>query len=973
MTSQVLLRRILPGTIATLAMVLLLWVTFGQEESGTTQQEVRRLYRRGDYEIAERQASALLDRDPGLDEIRFIAADSAAQMGDFNRAMQHLNLLKTDQDSIALKASLLTAKLAHFQTLDFRIAESGYKTALTLDPHNVDALEGLVRLLAVCGRRREAIPLLLQLVKDGFASDLLTIAARGSGTINDPEFLRSAYNAFPTDSRTLVGLAVIADRSGDWATAVNYCRSAIASDPEFAPAMVDLGQYLLAADRFEELDEWEQQLFPQCREFAEAWRVQGYLAERHGKMQQALEYFLEAARRGPELKDVHYRLSQLFQRAGDAAGSTDFSNRLLLIQQLETQQDKLFASGPQNVDQLLATVDAYRALGRLWEACGWAQIGQKLQPKNEELLQLLSILKAQTNSLALELVVSNANPAFRYAADNYTLPDTIPTENRGLPSNMSSPAMFEFRDDASATALHFEYINGVSGPTTHRMFEFTGGGIGVVDFDHDDYPDLFLTQGGLWETRGTGRDANDMLFRNVRGNKFSAAESAGISESEFGQGVAVGDLNEDGFSDAFVGNIGQNGMWINNGDGTFTDRRDLIHDFGSDDTWTTSALIADLNHDGAADIYAANYLGGSDVFDRICRGNDGSAKACIPVHFDAVQDSLLLGKADGSFENASETLRSINPGKGLGVLAWSPTNDGMLSVFVANDTTPNMLLHFDKENRQHVADTGFASGIAVSAEGKSQGCMGIAASDLNADGLLDIVVTNFYNESNTLYQSMGGTSFEDATKSVRLDTISTTMLGFGVQFIDANLDGAAELVVANGHVDDLRREGKPYEMPAQLLTFHNGVFEDVSSKMKEEYFAKNHLGRSVVRLDWNIDGLPDLMVGHLSEPYALLTNRCPDHGHFVTLKLIGTRSGRDAIGTTVSYEMSGQTFTNQVTAGDGYHASNERELSLSCGSLTELEQVVIQWPSGETQTMTNILTNRRYVLREGDQRLYLLP
>ena len=954
-------------------MVLLLWVTFGQEESGTTQQEVRRLYRRGDYEIAERQASALLDRDSGLDEMRFIAADSAAQMGDFSRAMQHLNLLKTDQNSIALKASLLTAKLAHFQTLDLRKAESAYKTALTLDPHNVDALEGLVRLLAVCGRRREAIPLLLQLVKDGFASDLLTIAARGSGTINDPEFLSSAHNAFPTDSRTLVGLAVIADRSGDWATAVNYCRSAIESDPEFLPAMVDLGQYLLAAARFEELDEWEQQLFPPCHEFAEAWRVRGYLAERHGNMQHALEYFLEAARRGAELKDVHYRLSQLFQKAGDAAASKVFSDHLLLIQQLEMQQDKLFASGPQNVDQLLVTVEAYRGLGRLWEAYGWAQIGQRFQPKNDELLQLLSILKAQTNSLALELVVSNANPAFQYAVDNYTLPDSVPTDNRSVSSHMSSPATFEFRDDASATGLHFEYINGVSGPTTHRMFEFTGGGIGVVDFDHDDYPDLFLTQGGLWETRGAGRDANDMLFRNIRGNKFSAGESAGISESEFGQGVAVGDLVEDGFSDAFVGNIGQNGMWINNGDGTFTDRRDLIHVSGSDDTWTTSALIADLNHDGAADIYAANYLGGSDVFDRICRGNDGSAKACIPVHFDAVQDSLLLGKADGSFENASETLRSINPGKGLGVLAWSPTNDGMLSVFVANDTTPNMLLHFDKENRQHVADTGFASGIAVSAEGKSQGCMGIAANDLNADGLLDIVVTNFYNESNTLYQSIGGASFEDATKSVRLDTISTTMLGFGVQFIDANLDGAAELVVANGHVDDLRREGKPYEMPAQLLTFHDGVFEDVSSKMKEEYFAKNHLGRSVVRLDWNIDGLPDLMVGHLSEPYALLTNRCPDHGHFVTLKLIGTRSGRDAIGTTVSYNMSGRTFTNQVTAGDGYHASNERELSLSCGSLTKLTQVVIQWPSGKTQTFTNVSTNSRYVLREGDQRLFLLP
>ncbi|MBC7968186.1 MAG: VCBS repeat-containing protein [Fuerstia sp.] len=972
MNSRIVLRRILPVVVAVITVISVVWIRRGPDVE-SAQRDVRRLYQRGDYELAEQAASLLLDRDPGLEEVRFMAADSAAHTGNNKRAMEHLSLLKSTQHETALKASLQMADLAHYRIFDLRGAESAYRSALQLDPDNVQAHEGLIRLFAVCGRRREAIPLLLHLVQVGQASDLLTIAARGSGAINDPEFLQQAHAAYPNDSRALVGLAMLADRSGNSSAAIDFCRKAVAAQPDFVPAIVDVGQYLLTAESFEELDEWERNLSPACLEFAEAWRVRGYLAEHHGNLPDALSDFLEAARRGPELKDVQHRLSRLFQKAGDTDAAKVFSDRLLLIQKLETQQDRMFSAGPGDVEVLIATVAMFRDLGRLWEACGWTQMGLINLPNSAELQQLAEELNAETAGLPLELAATSANPAFRYTASSYSLPIVVPTLGDDVPGTSDTQTVFSFQDDAANVGLRFSYINGVSGPTTHRMFEFTGGGIGVCDFDHDDFPDLFFSQGGLWETRGTGADANDRLFRNVCGQGFVEVTAAGIRESQFGQGVAVGDPDGDGFSDLFVANIGQNALWINNGDGTFTDHSDRVRDTASDNTWTTSALFADLNRDGAADIYAANYLGAPDVIERICRSDDGHPKACIQVHFDCVTDSLLLNDTGGGYQNASEQLHAFDAGKGLGVIAWSAAGDGRLSVFVANDTTPNMFLNFGSGDDPVVQEQGFASGLAVNAQGKSEGCMGIAAGDLNYDGLTDLLVTNFYNESNTFYQAVDGTSFDDATASVRLAAISVPMLGFGAQFVDANLDGALELVVANGHVDDLRREGKPYQMPTQFLQFRNGAFEECRPEMLGEYFTRNHLGRSVVSLDWNVDGRPDLAIGHLSEAYALLTNTSPDPGNFVTLKLIGIKSSRDPIGASVSCRLDGRLIVRQLTAGDGYHASNQHELLLGCGSLTQIDALTLQWPSGGTQVLQNIPASGRFVVREGEGKCYSLP
>ena len=954
---------------------LALWVLFGGKttsEVATDLKELRRLYQRGDYEEAKTRAEILLTSDDSLDEVRFIAADSAAQVGNVAGALTHLSLLKTENPNTNLKASLLKAELSYHKTYDLQTTEAAYRSVLDLDPDNVIALESLARLFSICGRRREAIPLLLHLVEIDHSSDLLIVAARGTGAINDPELLKKSHAAFPNHCGTFMGLAMAAEKDANFKSAIALSRQAIANDSAFAPAVVQLGQLLLADRQFDELDRWETTLSTSHHGRAETWRVRGYLAEHRGNQQLALEYFLHAARLGPELKDVQYRLSRLLQKAGDQKAASVFSNRLFSLQELETQQDRLFANGPEAIETIIETVAAFQRNGRLWEAYGWAQIARSYHPANNELSAILNELKLLTANLPLELVPSSLNPATLYSAGSYSLRSVQPANDSDMISHLNPDAEFSFRNDASVTKLKFIYINGVTGPTTYRMFEFTGGGIGVCDFDLDDYPDLYFTQGCLWETRGQASGVTDKLFRNIHGEHFQADAEAGIDESEFGQGVAVGDLNEDGFPDIFVANIGQNGLWINNGDGTFSDRRDLVSDV-DDDKWTTSALIADLDGDAAADIFATNYLGGEGLFERVCSGSDGIRRACIPVHFEPLQDSLWFNDRQGTATNVSNKLDAIEPGKGLGVLAWSPGNNGKLSVFVANDTTPNTLFNFNEGKNDVLVETGFASGIAVNSAGKSEGSMGIAAGDLNSDGYSELFVTNFFHESNTLYQSIGESLFEDITSASNIAADSFHMLGFGTQFIDGNLDGSFELAVANGHVDDLVREGKPYYMPTQFFTIRDGAFSLYSREKLGDYFQQNHLGRSMAALDWNKDGRPDLAVGHLYEEYALLTNTCSVSGNFIALRFVGIHSSRDAIGVSVSYELNDRRIVRQLTAGDGYQASNQHEILLGCGSVEKIESLTVQWPSGETQTLKNISTNSRYVLREGERTLFKLP
>jgi hypothetical protein len=247
--------------------------------------------------------------------------------------------------------------------------------------------------------------------------------------------------------------------------------------------------------------------------------------------------------------------------------------------------------------------------------------------------------------------------------------------------------------------------------------------------------------------------------------------------------------------------------------------------------------------------------------------------------------------------------------------------------------------------------------------------MGAATTDLDDDGRLDLVVTNFLAESNSLFLQRDAGLFEDRSRALGMHALSFDMLGFGTQFLDANLDGRPELFIANGHVDDLRRLGRPYAMRPQLLACAEFGCRELPGAELGPYFQETWLGRSAVRLDWNRDGREDLVVGALQTPTALLTNMSAASGRGIALQLIGDAAGRDAVGAVVRSQTDGSSRLHPLTAGDGYQANNERRLVVGAGSAAHVDDLEVRWPSGAVQTFSNVPTGRAYLLVEGGELL----
>jgi len=258
------------------------------------------------------------------------------------------------------------------------------------------------------------------------------------------------------------------------------------------------------------------------------------------------------------------------------------------------------------------------------------------------------------------------------------------------------------------------------------------------------------------------------------------------------------------------------------------------------------------------------------------------------------------------------------------------------------------------------------SGVAFSEDGRVQASMGVAIDDADGDQLLDLIVTNFYNEGTAFYRQTSPRQFEDARRRFGLREPSLFQLGFGAQFLDADLDGRPDLVVANGHIEDFSDRGVPYRMRPQFFRNRDGtVFDELHSDSVGPFFGRELLGRGLARLDWNGDGKEDFAISHLDGPAALLTNVTQPAGHFLALRLVGTRCARDAIGTSVSCAAGGRVVTRQLTAGDGYMASNERQLVFGLGEADRVERLTIHWPSGREEIYNDLPADRHYLAIEG--------
>ena len=522
---------------------------------------------------------------------------------------------------------------------------------------------------------------------------------------------------------------------------------------------------------------------------------------------------------------------------------------------------------------------------------------------------------------------------------------------------------------AAEAGLDFRYYNGTTATEgLGHILQTTGGGIGVIDFDVDGWPDLYLCQGGLWDERGDRSTYRDRLFRNLGNGRFAdVTEEAGLGDGEFTQGVAVGDYDGDGDPDLYLANAGPNRLYRNEGNGTF---RDVSKEAGvSGNEWTTSAAIVDLNGDGLPEIYAVNYLLTKEVLARNC-ARSGHPMGCSPTMFTAEQDRLYQNLGNGRFRDVTAESGIIAAdGKGLGIVAADFTGSGKINVFVGNDTTANF--YFVNQtagpgSALRFEEMGILSGLAFNDAGEGQACMGIAAGDYNGDGLLDLLVANFFADSNTLYRQLPEHMFVDESRRANLREPSFSMLGFGTQFIDGDLDGRLDAIVSNGHVDRYPDGSVPDLMPPQYFqNAGDGRFVEIQGQSLGEYFQRSYLGRSVVVLDWNRDGKEDVCISHLDAPVALLTNCSPDTGHYLAIKLQGVASNRDAIGSVLELTAGGQTLMRQMVGGNGYMASNERKIIFGLAEAEVVDRLHIRWPSGAEQTFENLPADQELLIVEG--------
>jgi len=292
---------------------------------------------------------------------------------------------------------------------------------------------------------------------------------------------------------------------------------------------------------------------------------------------------------------------------------------------------------------------------------------------------------------------------------------------------------------------------------------------------------------------------------------------------------------------------------------------------------------------------------------------------------------------------------------------------------VANDKTANALLRREVDSDSfRLQNDAFTAGVGFNGEGDAEACMGVAVDDVDDDAITDLFVTNFWHESNTLYVGSSSGFFVDRTRQWELAEPSMNLLGFGTQFLDLDLDGRSELFVTNGHIEDVGLSGQPFRMPPLLLSQANGQFRPTTGHPEDSYLARRWTGRAVARCDWNADGADDLLVGHLHEPVALLTNETATRGNSLSLRLSGNLS-RDAVGTTVRIKAGALSRSRQLTAGDGYQCTNERVLNIGCGPERQVDELEIQWPGGDSLRVTEIAVPGNYIADEGKGRLFALP
>ena len=530
-------------------------------------------------------------------------------------------------------------------------------------------------------------------------------------------------------------------------------------------------------------------------------------------------------------------------------------------------------------------------------------------------------------------------------------------------SNGSGQPSVTFTDVTKESGVTFQHDDGRS--YKKYFVETLGSGVALFDYDNDNDIDIYLVNGTNLDSPDAAPDAMNRLYRNDGTGRFiDVTKASGVGDRGYGAGVCVGDYDNDGWLDLYVTNFSANVLYRNNGDGTFTDRTAEAGVQVLD--WSAGCAFADVDADGDLDLYVANYVDFSVETHTPCRVN-GILVYCSPRVYDGVKDTFFRNNGDGTFTKDTENAGFDNlASRGLGVTFADYDADGDTDLYVANDADANFL--YNNNGNGRFQEQSQFSGVALSEHGLVENGMGVAFGDYDNDTWLDLVVTNFQHQTNTLYHSDAGEFFTDQTYASGTGDVSLPYLAWGVNFFDFDHDGFQDIFVANGHIHNnvtLIDNATTYAQLNHLFwNNRNSTFTDVTTGSGSGLALQRSSRGSAVG-DIDNDGDLDLVVSNVGTDVDILRNDGGNHsGNWINLKLVGTVSNRAAIGTRVLLKVGDSHQIREVRSGSSYLSQNDLRLHFGIG-IQERVELEIRWQNGTVQRFEDVPVNRFLKIVEG--------
>lgn len=929
------------------------------------------------YAEAEKLNRSLLLLSPDSPTLLFLAARIAHGKGEADEAISYLRAIPPNHPEAGLPA---LGQLADWLQEVGRLeeAEATYVEMIRRFGDLAPVHRRLAVLLNSQGRRVEATRHVEALIRLGDVTEkeLLSMTTL-SVPYHDGEpgaLMSGSADDFNGETLTLKELArakrlFVQDELVEAEKLIKKLRMAF---PDSASVAAFEGRVYEARQSNEDLWKWSASLPQDIEKEAEYWTAIGQWSLRLKRSAAAIRAFGEAVQIDPTDRVAYLRMAEALAMEGELEAAERVLQRKESLDEAWQMAMNVGLNRETRRGDLKRLVDQLEKLGRSWEAVSWRTILayeegrlQEAMPELVEARQQLSENRPSSSDLLCGIDLQ------RWPLPNSTamLADAGPESSPSLRSGdqLGDSIRVEMVDVASQLGVNFQFRNHSDSDPSHlRMSQVNGGGIAVIDFDLDGWSDLYFCDAGgaANDSRGSGPN---QLFRNLNGSTTQNVSAlSGSDDRSYAQGATTSDVNQDGFADLLIANIGFNVLCVNNGDGTFSPQ--LI---AGSDGWTSSIACGDLNGDALPEMVEINYIDDENAFETKCWGEGFD---CSPRIFAPAKDRFLERMANGEWHQwPSVGADRQEPNYAFaGIIANFDRKAGN-DLFLSNDTTSNhfWVSQIDGNGMLELKEQAILRGCASGDNAETQGCMGVAGGDFDRDGSLDLFVTNYYAQPNNLFLQRTPGFFTDMASSYGLSEDSHEMVGFGTQASDLNRDGWLDLTVVNGHVFEPAQNGTPdipFRMLPQLYRGGPSGFVMQSTMEVDEgspsFWRTPRIGRTLVRLDFNRDGRPDLVANSLDTPVSILENRTESQ-HWLRVDLVGTASERDAVGAEVIVVCSDEQWHGWMT-GETYMGANENTVDIGIGAHQQIDHLHIVWPSGIRQSFEEIPADSHCLIIESD-------